>query len=117
MPKITLTASVSVAANSTNDNVLQNTKVENVPVDDNYRVTFLATGSATGLLHTFEADTDIAVQESIAGAQNRVPLHPDDFVDEWDVRGGSKLFLKVENTTAGALTHFHTVVLTPHSML
>lgn len=115
--KVVLTKSVSVAANTTEANVLGDTKVTNVPTDDNYRVSFLATGSASGLEHELSADVDTAIQKSVVSSQNRVPLPNEDFVDEFDVAGGSKLFLEVENTTAGPLTYFFTVILTPFAML
>jgi ABC-type uncharacterized transport system involved in gliding motility auxiliary subunit len=120
MAAITLAESVSIPANSTNPNVVANTKIENIPNDGLYQVELYATGSASGLRHQVDADTDIAVQESALGAGNvqvqaTSPEQSEYFIDSFVVTGGSKLFVEVTNTTAGALTYFYAVRLTPLS--
>lgn len=113
MPQVVQTIRATVPAESTLSNVLENTKLENVPTDANYRVSILATASSFDVQHKVEADTDVLVQESIVGDTERKPLDPDDFVGEFLVTGGSKLFLQVSNGTAGDETYIVTIYLTP----
>jgi hypothetical protein len=108
----------NIAANTTEENILVGTKLENVPTDDNYRVTILAAASSFDVQHKVEADTDVLVQPSIVGDTDRKPIEPDDFVGEFDVTGGSKLFLEVVNNDASNPQDYTvTITLTPLSML
>lgn len=111
--KITKTAKVDLSANETKANVLQGTKLENVPSGRNYDVRVYATASSDDVQHTLEADTDVAIQESIVGSQGRVPVKPDDFVDAFAVEGGSKLFLQVSETGGSAQTYYYSITLSP----
>jgi len=117
MKKTIQTVSVSVAATTTEPNILKDSRVENVPADDAYQVEVLATASQAGAKLTFDADNDTAIEESELSAQNRVPITPDDFIDSFIVAGGSKLFAEVNNTAGSATTIFMTIRLTPLSQL
>ncbi len=115
MPKVTQTIRTDIGANSVDDNILENTKVHNVPTDDDYAVTILATADSFNVEHKLEADTDVLVQQSPIGNDDRRPINPDDHIGTWAVTGGSKLFLRVEETGGAAQKATHTVILTPLS--
>lgn len=111
--KITKTEKISLSANEQIPNALQGTKLENVPSQRNYNVLVLAQASDDAVRHKIEADTDVAVQDSIVGSQNRVPIRPDDVVDTFAVEGGTKLFLELNNTSSSAQTYYYKIILSP----
>lgn len=103
--------SVSVPANST-VSVLTNTRLENIPASRGAcGVTIYATGSATGLRTTcyVGAQGGQPIEDSAVGAQNRIPLVPDDLLVNFQAAGNQKLQLNAQNTTGGALTFFFRV--------
>lgn len=102
--KVVMQDSVSVAANSTNSNVITGQKYERSPGDAVGAV--YNTGSATGLRAALNVG-GIAVSDTInVGAANRTPVVPDDLlVDEWEAPEGALIQLQVENTTGGALVY------------
>ena len=109
----TVTDQISVAANSTDQNVLQTngnrirTVAQSIAVA---RVTLYSTASATGLQESFFAGSQNPVENSRVSLQNRIPIVPDDVVaTDIYVRGGEQLQLQVANTTAGALTYFYRI--------
>jgi len=116
MPQVVQTIRVNVDADKTLPNVLQDTKLENVPTDDNYRLTVLSAASSFDVKHKLEADTDVLIQDSVVGDTDRKPLDPDDFVGEFMITGGSKLFLQVANGSGTAQDYTVTIFLTPLSM-
>jgi len=102
--KVVMQGTESIAANSTNPNVLTGLKYERSP-QDSIGACF-NTGSATGL----QADLNVggySVSDTInVGSANRTPVVPDDLlIDDWDAPHGDLIQLKVENTTAGALVY------------
>lgn len=110
---LTVTDSVSVAANSTDQNVLQTNgnRVRTIPQQFGIvRITLYDTGSATGLNSSLFNGNDNPIENSAVNAQNRVPVVPDDIVAT-DIygSGGEQLQLSVTNTTAGALTYFYRI--------
>lgn len=111
--RITKTEKVELAANEQIENVLEGTKLENVPTDRNYNVVVLAQATSLGVRHKIEADTDVAVQDSIVGDAGRVPIRPDDVVDTFAVEGGTKLFLQVNNTEASSQSYLFKITLIP----
>lgn len=111
--KISKTDSVSLSANETNDNALQGTKLENVPTDRNYDVKVFATASSADVRMSMDADTDVAIQDSLVSSQDRVPIVPDDFVESFAVTGGSKLFLELNETGGSSATFYYKIVLIP----
>ena len=113
MAQVNQTVRTTVAAGATEDNVLQGTKLENVPTDANYMVRLFATADSFDVKHELSADTDILVQKSIVGNDDRRPQDPEDFIGEWAVTGGSKLFLEVENGGGSSQIHTARIVLTP----
>lgn len=116
MPQVVQTIRVAPGAGATLANILQDTKLENVPTDDNYRVDVFASASSFDVTHKLEADTDVLIQPSIVGDVDRNPIDPDDFVGSFAVTGGSKLFLEVQNAGGAAESYNVKVFLTPLSM-
>lgn len=102
---------ISIAANATVDNVVTGSIYEFLPW--NASLSIGLQGSATGLVATINSGSDTVLEEAPVPIQNRFPIIPDD-MDIHDVaRGGERLVIKVRNTTAGALTLFALVQLTP----
>ena len=99
--------SISIPANSTNNNVLSNLRFENIP--DDTVMALLATGSATGLQHEFFVANRAVVELSAVSTANRIPQQEDLILDEIEGTVGDKLQLSVTNTTAGALTYFYRI--------
>lgn len=101
---------VSVAANSTNDNVLQGSQFEFLPY--NAFIEFGLVGSATGLVADVYSGQDTVAESYALSTQNRFPIYPDDFPLN-DVAGiGERLKVRIRNTTGGALTAFFSVRIT-----
>lgn len=103
--------SVSVAANSVNDNVITGSQFEYLPY--NARVDFGLVGSATGLLIDVFSGQDIIAESFAPPTQNRFPINPDDFTLTDVAAGGERIKVRARNTTGGALTLFWSVVITP----
>lgn len=109
MGKISVSGNNSIAANSS-ENVLAGTRFENLY--ESGFIDILATGSALGLEATFFAGNESIVEKAALGAQNRMPVTPDDLiVDDGEGMAGDKLQLNISNTTAGALTVFWKLTL------
>lgn len=103
--------SVSVAANSVNDNVITGSQFEYLPY--NARVDFGLVGSATGLLIDVFSGQDIIAESFAPPTQNRFPINPDDFTLTDVAAGGERIKVRARNTTGGALTLFWSVVISP----
>jgi len=101
--KVVMQGSNSIAANSTNNNVLTGEKYERSP--GNAVGVCYITGSATGLQAALNVG-GLAVSDTITcNTQNRSPVVPDDLlIDQWRAGEGKLIQLTVENTTGGALT-------------
>lgn len=100
-----------IAANSTNPNILQNTRLEFSPATG--LLDFYFTGSAVGLTVTIKIDGEEVVELSKINTQNRLPVVPDDlFENGIEVDRKQKITAEVNNTTVGVLTVFHKTVLT-----
>lgn len=101
---------VSVAANDTNENVLDGQRFERMPFDG--FVSLLASGSAAGLRHELNVGGRSASPRMPVNTQNRSPVAPDDLiVSDIEVNMGELIQLTVANTTAGALTYRARVLL------
>jgi hypothetical protein len=103
--------SVSIAANSVNDNVLSGSQFEYLPYAANLE--FGLVGSAVGILADVYSGQDILCEQMGISTQNRFPVFPDDYTLT-DVAGpGERLKIRGRNTTGGALTLFYAVRITP----
>ncbi len=103
--------SLSVAANSVSANVLAGLLYEFLPA--HARVSFLATGSATGLRATVNIGGEQVLDDSAVNLQNRFPIVPDDLLVTDGGRMGERLIFRFRNTTIGALTAFWLVQIVP----
>lgn len=104
--------SISIAANSTNTNVLQGKTFERIPADvDLAYLSLRDTGSATGLQRSLNVGGSIEIERGLVGAQNRVPIIEDTVAEDIEALAGDLLQLSVENTTGGALTYFYTLAI------
>ena len=103
--------SVSIPASSVNDNVIQGSQFEFLPYNASLR--FALNGSATGLVADIYSGQDVLAEQMAVNTLNRVPINPDDFLLS-DVAGqGERIKIRVRNTTAGALTLFHALMIDP----
>jgi len=101
----------SVAANTTVDNVLSGSQFEFLPFAA--ALDFGLVGSATGLQADVYSGSDMLCESLDVSTQNRFPVFPDDYSLN-DVAGaGERLKVRIRNTTAGALTYFVGVRITP----
>jgi len=105
---------ISLLTLASNANLLAGQVYEWVPWDAFIEVGF--TQSATGLIFSINCDTDIVLQD--IGQTNALikatpPIYPDDFMPGFSCVAGSHLFLAVRNPTAGTLTGFYEVRITP----
>ena len=104
MPRRMMELSVSIAANTSNSNVLSGKLFERVPND--CFVQLLATGSAAGLEQQLLISGQAVTDQGPVNTGNRQPVVPDDeVISNALALAGSQLVLKVTNTTAGALTY------------
>lgn len=113
MPKVNQIVRTELTANQSVDNVFAGSKLENVPTDANYLVRAWAVADSFNVEMQIEADTDVLFQRSIVGDTLRRPQDPEDFIGEWGVTGGSKLFCKVDETGGTAQEHIIKVELIP----
>lgn len=103
--------SVSIGANATNENIITGSQFEYLP--GNALVEFGLNGSATGLQADVYSGADIVAESYALSSANRFPLYPDDFPLNDVAAAGDRLKIRVRNTTAGALTCFYSVRITP----
>lgn len=100
--------SSSVAANASNVNVLSGESIENIPVASGMvaLVRLWLSGAAAGLVARLKVGEREPLQDSEVGASNNNPPNwTDDLVLPGALgRPGEKIALRVDNTTAGAIT-------------
>lgn len=104
----------SVAANGFTANVWTGTQFEFAPYDALVELSVL--GSATGLQFTFATGADtLAIDQAvqIVAAANQYGKYPDDYNVKDIVGEGERIIEAIRNTTAGALSHFSSIMLTP----
>lgn len=104
-------SSVSVAANSTNDNVIQGSQFEFLPYDA--YLEFGVNGSAAGLVADIYSGQDTIAEGMSVNTQNRFPVYPDDYPLNDVAAAGERVKVRIRNTTGGALTVFYSVRVTP----
>ena len=102
---------LSVAANSTVDNVFTGSINEFLPW--NAAINMGITGSATGLVATVNTGSDTIQEEAPCNILTTFPVIPDNMDIQDRARGGERLVVKVRNTTAGALKRNPAAVTTP----
>jgi len=101
----------SLAANTTVDNVLSGSQFEFLPYAA--ALDFGIVASATGIQADVYSGSDMLCETLDVSTQNRFPVFPDDYSLN-DVAGaGERIKVRLRNTTAGALTYFVGVRITP----
>jgi len=103
--------SVSVAANSTNDNVLSGSQYEFLPW--NAVLEFGLAASANGLNADVFSGQDVLAESMLLSAANHIPIYPDDFTLNDVAAAGERIKVRLRNTTGGALTGFWSIKITP----
>jgi hypothetical protein len=104
----------SIAANAFNSNVWSGTQFEFAPYDALFELGIM--GSATGLQNTVATGADTLTIDqavTVVRAANQYPLYPDDFTIQDVIGLGQRIIQAIRNTTAGALSHFSSIRLTP----
>jgi hypothetical protein len=104
----------SVAANGFNANVWSGTQFEFAPYNALLEAAIM--GSAVGLQCTFATGSDVLVIDQAVTpvrASNQYGIYPDDYVFQDVVAAGERIVEAIRNTTAGALSHFSSIKLTP----
>ncbi len=102
---------VVVLANTTNNNVLAGAANEFLTTDSIVELGLVA--SAAGLVADVYSGSDVLALNLALSVQNRVPVYPDDFTLQDEALAGDRLIVRVTNTTAGNLTLFYSVKMTP----
>ena len=103
--------SVSIAASSVNDNVLTGSQFEFLPYDAFLEFGIVA--SATGIVTDVYSGQDTLCEGMAPSLLNRFPVYPDDFNLTDVAAAGERIKIRVRNITAGALTFFFSVRITP----
>lgn len=101
----------SVAANSTVTNVLTGKLHEFCAGPCVIRI--YACASAVGLNCSVLVGNETFAQDQEVNAQNRLPLEPDDYFVEAAGVAGDRILVSLRNTTAGAVTGFTRINITP----
>ena len=104
-------SSVSVAAGAVVDNLLAGSQFEFLPYDAS--LSFAVNGSAAGLITDVYSGQDVLAENASVNSVNRVPINPDDFLLQDVAAAGERIKIRVRNSTAGALTVFYALVITP----
>jgi len=102
--KVVMQGATAVAANTTNENVLNAQRYERCPFELAEGGLYVA-GSAAGLTAELNVGGRSVTPPTTVNAQNRLPVVPDDsLIEDWEAGEGELIQLRVVNTTAGALT-------------
>lgn len=109
MPMIQQTA--ALLTNTVNDNVLAGSQFEFLPFHANLE--FGLVGSAAGLLADVYSGSDVLCEGMPISTANRFPVYPDDYVLTDVAAAGERLKVRIRNPTAGTLTFFVAVRITP----
>lgn len=102
---------VTIGANATNENILQNSLYEVIPFDA--RIEIGLSAAATGLLIDCYSGLDTVAEQYRPPENNRVPVYPDDFALVDAAGAGEKLKVRVRNTTGAGILLRYTVRITP----
>ena len=101
----------SIAANSSNANVLTGQRYERCPFPAAVGNLY-CTGSGAGLTCELNVGGSSITPPTVVNTQARLPVVPDDIlVQQWEVLEGKLLQITVVNTTAGPLTFYWRVDL------
>ena len=103
--------SLSVAANAVSANIMSGNLFEVLSRPS--LVEFGLTSSAAGMLATIMIGNEIVAQDQEISSANRYPIVPDDWILKAAGRPGAKIYITLRNRTAGALTNWVILNITP----
>lgn len=101
---VLMTDRQTVAANSTVANVLQGKVHEFVSKPSVVRV--YGQAAAVGLFMSVLVGNESVMQDQEIGAQNRMPIVPDDFVTEAGALPGDRIVVSLRNSTGAGVAGF-----------
>lgn len=101
----------SVAANTTTANILAGKASEFVSEPSVVQIGI--TASAVGLKATVVIGSEVVVDDQEVSSINRMPQFPEDVLAEGGAFGGDRITVRLHNTTAGAITGFTKINLSP----
>lgn len=107
----TIKNTVSIAANSTNENIIQGSQFEYLPM--NALVEFGLVGAAAGLVADIYSGSDIVAESYALNNKTGYPIYPDDFDLNDVAAAGERIKVRVRNTTGAAIVCNYSVRLTP----
>ncbi len=108
---IAISPAVSVAANSTSPNLMAGSLYEYLGAPSIVEYGIVA--SAVGLLFTIMMGGLVICQDQEVTGANRYPIVPDDWIIKHAGARGTKLYITARNRTAGALTFWLILNITP----
>jgi hypothetical protein len=91
----------SIAANTTNDNVISGSAFEYARVPS--VASIACVGAATGLFATIQAGPTIVLEESPVLIRTTMPVIPDDFYYTAALAPGDRIVVRVRNSTGAAV--------------
>lgn len=103
--------SVTVLANTTNDNVIAGDQFEFAP--SRCIVEFGLEASAIGMEYDVLIGSRAVVTRYIPPIDNRNAKYPDEFYLKAGARAGERIIIRARNTTGGNLNTFNGVKFTP----
>lgn len=103
--------SLSIPANSVNDNVLAGSQFEFLPY--NALLEFGLLGSAAGLLADVYSGQDTLAEAMALPDKATFPIYPDDFVLNDVAAAGERIKVRIRNTAGTAVTARWSVRITP----
>lgn len=103
--------SLSVAANAVSANIMAGNLFEYLERPS--IIEFGLTSSAAGILATVMIGSQIICQDQEISGANRYPIVPDDWILKAAGRANSKIYITLRNRTAGALTNWVILNITP----
>ena len=108
--RVCMQGETSIAANSTDNNVLTDQRYERSPY--NAMGTLYVNGSAAGLTAELNVGGVSVTPPVQCNTVNATPTVPDDLlISDWEAPMNAKIQLTIVNTTGGALTAFWRVEL------
>lgn len=104
----TIQKNVSIAANASNANVLSGEQFEFVPYDSHIEI--MGSIAATGVTWDAYANNELLTSGAIPNIKTgNNPVYPDDIIMSFDAAAGTRLVLKMTNSTAGAIVSAYIV--------
>jgi len=97
----TIQKEVTVAAQSSNDNVWSGSAYEYMRGPGVVSAAVVA--AATGVFITIQSGPDVVLEESAAFILAAFPIVPDHFFYNWGAAPGDRLLCRARNSTAGAI--------------